>query len=53
MNKHNINTGNHKPIKEVNRRLPEHMNAEVEKHVKEMLEKKVIEPCKGPWTSWT
>ena len=51
MAKHSINTGSHKPIKEVHRRLLEHMNAEVENHVKVMLENKVIEPSKSPWAS--
>ena len=51
MTKQSINTGSHKPIKEVPRRLPEHINAEVEKHVKEMLDNKVIEPSKSPLAS--
>ena len=40
-----------KPIKEVPRKLPEDMNAKVEKHVKEMLETKVIELSKRLWAS--
>lgn len=49
--KHAIDTGENKPIREVPRRLPEHMNAEVEKHVKDMLKHGVIEPSNSPWSS--
>lgn len=51
LTKHTINTGDNRPIKEVPRRLPEHMNAEVDKHVKDMLENNVIEPSNSPWAS--
>ena len=49
--KHRINTRDTHPIKQAPRRSPEHMHAEVEKHIDAMLEKKVIHPSKSPWSS--
>ena len=48
---HKINTGDTHPIKQAPRRLPEHMHEEVNKHIDAMLERKVIQPSKSPWSS--
>lgn len=49
--RHKINTGNHPPIKQPPRRTPVAMRDEIDKHVDDMLEKKIIEPADGPWFS--
>ncbi|KAK3086715.1 hypothetical protein FSP39_022396 [Pinctada imbricata] len=48
---HKINTSDTQPIKQAPRRLPEHMHEEVNKHIDAMLERKVIQPSKSPWSS--
>ncbi|XP_033761565.1 uncharacterized protein LOC117343329 [Pecten maximus] len=49
--KHQIKTGDAQPIKQPWRKVPAHMTGEVDKHVEDMLQKKVIEPSTGPWSS--
>ena len=49
--KHKIPTGNAQPIKQPPRRVPVHMNAEVDSQITEMLDKDVIQPSKSPWAS--
>ena len=49
--KHKINTGDKDPIKQAPRRLPVHMQGEVEEHITDMLRRGVIEPSKSPWAS--
>ena len=49
--RHKINTGSNIPVKQPPRRTPIAMRAEVDKHIDEMLQKKVIEPADGPWSS--
>ena len=49
--KHRITTRGSVPIKQAQRRLPEHMHAEVNKHLDTMLERKVIQPSNSPWSS--
>ena len=49
--KHRITTRSSAPIKQAPRRLPEHMHAEVNKHLDTMLERKVIQPSNSPWSS--
>ena len=48
---HNIDTGDEKPIKQRQYRLPQTAQAEVEKQVSKMLENGIIEESKSPWTS--
>ena len=48
--RHKINTGSNIPVKQP-RRTPIAMREEVDKHIDEMLQKKVIEPADGPWSS--
>jgi hypothetical protein len=48
---HHIDTGDHKPIKQQARRVPLFKKQHVLDLVEAMLEKKVIEPCDGPWSS--
>lgn len=45
---HSIYTGNLSYIKKALRRPQEHMNANVEKHVKEMMENTIVEPSTSP-----
>ena len=49
--KHKINTGDKDPFKQAPRRLPVHMQEEVEEHITDMLRRGVIEPSKSPWAS--
>ncbi|XP_053380038.1 uncharacterized protein K02A2.6-like [Mercenaria mercenaria] len=49
--KHNISTGNAQPVKQPFRRVPVHMNAEVDAQIKDMLERDVIQPSTSPWAS--
>ena len=49
--RHKINTGSNIPVKQPPRRTPIAMRAEVDKHSDEMLQRKVIEPADGPWSS--
>ena len=48
---HRIETGSASPIKQHARRLPVHMQAEVDKHVDDMLGRNVIEESTSPWSS--
>ena len=48
---HKINTGNNRPIKQVPRRIPAHMQKEVNTHIDDMLQRNVIEPSCSPWAS--
>lgn len=48
---HEINTGNHRPIKQHVRRLPLNKREIVEKEVQVMLEHGIIEPSKSAWSS--
>ena len=49
--KHRINTGNAPPIRQKPRRLAPAMQAEADKHVKDMLKRGIIEPSESPWAS--
>ena len=49
--KHKIDTGEARPVKQPLRRVPMHMNAEVDSHIEQMLEKDVIQPSCSPWAS--
>ena len=49
--RHKINTGNNRPIKQVPRRIPAHMQKEVDAHIDDMLQRNVIEPSCSPWAS--
>ena len=48
---HSINKGDAKPIRQPPRRVPMALQPELEKEVKNMLEKEVIEPGTSPWSS--
>ena len=39
------------PFKERHRRIPPHLYEEVRQHLKEMLEAKIIQPSKSPYSS--
>jgi hypothetical protein len=49
--KHHISTGDATPIKQPPRRMPLSLREEAKKAVEEMIQHKVIEPAKGPWSS--
>ena len=49
--KHNINTGDARPVKQPLRRIPANMTEEVNSQIDEMLSKGVIEPSTSPWAS--
>ncbi|GBN86053.1 Retrovirus-related Pol polyprotein from transposon 297 [Araneus ventricosus] len=51
MTQHRINTGNHPPIKQYQRRLPLAKKEEAERLVKEMVDNGIIEESSGPWAS--
>lgn len=46
-----IDTGTATPIKQHARRMPNHMQAEGDQHVDDMLKRGVIEECSSPWSS--
>jgi hypothetical protein len=49
--KHTINTAGAAPTRQRYRQLPMSQQAEADTHVKDMLERKVIEPSASPWAS--
>ncbi|MCG8045676.1 MAG: reverse transcriptase, partial [Candidatus Thiodiazotropha endolucinida] len=49
--KHKIPTGMNRPIKQQPRRIPVHMNKEVDEQIDKMLQEKIIQPSKSPWAS--
>ncbi|XP_062568864.1 uncharacterized protein LOC134230979 [Saccostrea cucullata] len=49
--KHQIDTGDSRPIKQRPRRVPAHLTDEVYKNIDDMLEKGVIQPSNSPWSS--
>ena len=49
--KHNINTGDARPVKQPLRRIPAHITEEVNSQIDERLSKGVIEPSTSPWAS--
>ena len=49
--KHGIDTGTSVPIKQRPRRAPGATRDDINKQVKELLEKKLIEPSSSPWAS--
>jgi transposase InsO family protein len=48
---HSIDTGGHPPIKIPARRVPLHKQDAMRSEVAKMLDKGIIEPCDGPWSS--
>nr|XP_034331590.1 uncharacterized protein LOC117690875 [Crassostrea gigas] len=48
---HKIDTGNQPSIKQPPRRLPFHMQKEVDEHVSDMLKRGIIEPSSSAWSS--
>ena len=48
---HRIDTGNHRPVKQLLRRHPPAHLEEIDRQVKEMLSQDVIEPSFSPWSS--
>ena len=49
--RHEIDTGDARPIRQPARRLPIHRRSEAEEHIKDMLEGGIIEPSNSPWAS--
>ncbi|CAG2253632.1 unnamed protein product [Mytilus edulis] len=49
--KHMIDTGAARPIKQQPRRTPIGIREEVDQHINDMLERNIIEPSEGPWSS--
>ncbi|KAK3726560.1 hypothetical protein QZH41_001964 [Actinostola sp. cb2023] len=51
LEKHRINTGDTRPIKQPARRLPIHRRTEAEQHVQQMLKDGIVEPSSSAWAS--
>ena len=49
--RHKIPTGSARPIKRSFRRVPVHMEDEVDRQIEDMLQKGVKQPSKSPWSS--
>ena len=49
--KHKIPTANARPIKQPLRRVPYHMQKEMDDQIESMLKKDIITPLKSPWAS--
>ena len=48
---HRIDTGSHAPIKQRQIRIPNAMQDELEKQIKELLDADIIQKSESPWTS--
>jgi hypothetical protein len=48
---HNIDTGPSKPHKEPPRRVPYHLQDEVNDTIDKLLQKGIIEPSSSPWAA--
>ncbi|BHF67842.1 hypothetical protein SprV_0301087100 [Sparganum proliferum] len=48
---HTIDTGSARPIRQPPRRVPVHFQKQLEKTIKDMLDKHVIRPSSSPWAS--
>jgi hypothetical protein len=51
LTKHKINTGDSLPIKQIPRRIPVHMQKEVDVHVNGRLQQNIIESSNSQWAS--
>ena len=49
--RHKIDTNDAKPVRLPPRRIPIHLQAEVDAEINKMIESKVIRPSKSPWAS--
>lgn len=49
--KHKIPIGDANPIKQPPRRVPVHMNDEIDKQIDKMLKEEIIQPSTSPWAS--
>jgi len=49
--KHQIDTGDTRPIRQTLRKQPFHLLDKIDEHVKEMIKAGVVEPSNSPWTS--
>jgi hypothetical protein len=49
--KHQIPTANARPIKQPVRRVPVHLQGEVDKQIDQMLQDNIIQPSTSPWAS--
>lgn len=49
--KHTIDTQDARPLKEPPRRVPYHLESEINKQIDEMLNKNIIEKSASPWAS--
>ena len=49
--KHKISVDNTRPIKQAMRRVPVHMQEEVDRQLELMLEHDIIQPSTSPWVS--
>ncbi len=49
--KHKISVGDSRPIKQPMRRVPVHMQDEVDRQINTMLENDIIQPSASPWAS--
>ena len=48
---HKIDTGDAKPVKQKQYRMPQMAQAEIDKQVKSMLDNNIIEESRSPWSS--
>ena len=51
LEKHQIPTGDAKPVRLPPRRAPLHMRETVDQQIQEMLDQGVVEPCSSPWAA--
>lgn len=49
--KHKISVGDSRPIKQAMRRVPVHLQDEVDRQINQMLEHDIIQPSASPWAS--
>jgi len=51
LNEYSINTSDHQPIKQLPRKVPYSLRANVSQHVQEILEQGIVTPSHSPWAS--